>query len=164
MKFQPSNFLRLESTQALATAISNSSHLMNSPIDLSRGRYGGTYVHEDLAIDYAAWISPEFKLAVYRAFKETRQSHETDVGDSIVPAGAPLVALLEQALESEKRRLVLEAELEKAQPISRRVVRGRPNTLATRSTLIDISASVGRKRAVSTKFRLATFAHLAVAR
>lgn len=53
MKFQPSNFLRLESTQALATAISNSSHLMNSPIDLSRGRSGGTYVHEDLAIDYA---------------------------------------------------------------------------------------------------------------
>ena len=103
----------------------NSGNPLLNQVDLSRGRFGGTYVHEDLAIDYAAWVSPVFKLEVYRAFKETRQSHETDVGDSIVPAGTPLVSLLEQALESEKRRLVLEAELEKAQPISRRVVRTR---------------------------------------
>lgn len=115
-KHAPWRFIRLQTTTALAEAISKAPDVVVKPIDLSRGRYGGTYVHEDLAIDYAAWVSPVFKLEVYRAFKETRQSHETDVGDSIVPAGTPLVSLLEQALESEKRRLVLEAELEKAQP------------------------------------------------
>lgn len=47
-------------------AISNCWDSSINPIDLSRGRYGGTYVHEDLAIDYAAWISPTFKLEVYR--------------------------------------------------------------------------------------------------
>ena len=59
-----------------------------------------------------------FKLEVYRAFKESRKERETDLGDTIVPAGAPLVALLEQALASERRRLELEAELEQAQPAS----------------------------------------------
>lgn len=68
-KLQPSNYLRLDTTEALAEAVSNSSEVRIKPIDLSRGRYGGTYVHEDLAIDYAAWISPLFKLEVYRGFK-----------------------------------------------------------------------------------------------
>lgn len=53
-KHKPSNFLRLEVTGALADAISKGSHLSINPIDLSRGRYGGTYVHKMLALDYAA--------------------------------------------------------------------------------------------------------------
>jgi hypothetical protein len=59
-------FIRLSSTKELAAAISNHGDSHISPIDLSRGRYGGTYVHEDLAIDYAAWIIPVFKLEPLR--------------------------------------------------------------------------------------------------
>ena len=33
------------------------------------GNNPGVWGIEDLAIDYAAWINPRFKLAVYRAFK-----------------------------------------------------------------------------------------------
>ena len=88
------HWLGLVSTKELVEAVKVGISTFD-PVDLSRGRYGGTYVHEDLAIDYAAWISPVFKLEVYRAFKESRKERETDLGDTIVPAGAPLVALLQ---------------------------------------------------------------------
>ncbi len=26
------------------------------------GRYGGTYAHKDIAFEFGAWLSPEFKL------------------------------------------------------------------------------------------------------
>jgi hypothetical protein len=83
----PWRFIRLETTSALADAISKTPDVVIKPIDLSRGRYGGTYVHEDLAIDYAAWISPAFKLEVYRAFKESRKDHATTLGGFTVSAG-----------------------------------------------------------------------------
>lgn len=63
-------------TAALAVEISKSSEVRSNPVDLSRGRYGGTYVHEDLAIDYAAWVSLTFKLEIYRAFKERRTERQ----------------------------------------------------------------------------------------
>nr|WP_318082709.1 KilA-N domain-containing protein [Mesomycoplasma ovipneumoniae] len=28
------------------------------------GRYGGTYAHSDIAMEFASWISPEFKLYI----------------------------------------------------------------------------------------------------
>lgn len=116
-RHKPSNFMQLQSTKELADAISKGWDSSNkNPIDLSRGRYGGTYVHEDLAIDYAAWISPAFKLEVYRAFKETRRDHETDVGTAIMPAGTSLTTLLEMALDSERKRLELERQIAAERP------------------------------------------------
>lgn len=106
-RYSPNYFINLDSTKELATAIANTGNPVIDPIDLSRGRYGGTYVHEDLAIDYAAWISPVFKLKVYRAFKETRKEKETDLGTVVAPAGTSLSALLLMASEAvaEKERL-----------------------------------------------------------
>ena len=28
------------------------------------GRYGGTYAHYDIAMEFASWLSPEFKLYI----------------------------------------------------------------------------------------------------
>ena len=33
------------------------------------GRYGGTYAHSDIALEYASWISAEFKLYCQRLSK-----------------------------------------------------------------------------------------------
>lgn len=33
------------------------------------GRYGGTYAHEDIAFEFAMWISPEFKVYLIREFQ-----------------------------------------------------------------------------------------------
>ncbi len=43
-------------------------------IKTKRGRYGsGTFAHVDSALDFAAWISPEFRLYVFQEYKRLKQ-------------------------------------------------------------------------------------------
>jgi hypothetical protein len=37
------------------------------------GRYGGTYAHQDVAFEFAAWISVEFKLYLIKEFQRLKQ-------------------------------------------------------------------------------------------
>lgn len=37
------------------------------------GRYGGTFAHEDIAIHFGQWLSPEFSLYVVKEFKRFKQ-------------------------------------------------------------------------------------------
>lgn len=41
-------------------------------IRVKRGRYGGTFAHVDLAMDFAAWISPEFRLYVFQEYRRLK--------------------------------------------------------------------------------------------
>lgn len=66
-KHQPSNWLRLESTQALIAEISNSSELRNIDPVVYRQRVG-TFACKELVYAYAMWISAAFQLKVIRAF------------------------------------------------------------------------------------------------
>ncbi len=66
-KHQPSLFLRLASTQALITEISNSTE-KQSYVSKSGRNGGGTYACRELVIAYAAWISAAFHLKVIRVF------------------------------------------------------------------------------------------------
>ena len=36
------------------------------------GRYGGTFAHSDIAMEFASWISPEFKLYVIQDYKRLK--------------------------------------------------------------------------------------------
>ena len=36
------------------------------------GRYGGTYVHKDIAFEFASWISAEFKLFIIKEFQRLK--------------------------------------------------------------------------------------------
>lgn len=38
----------------------------------SAGRYGGTYAHKDIAFEFAAWISVEFKLYLIKEFQRLK--------------------------------------------------------------------------------------------
>lgn len=38
------------------------------------GRYGGTYAHEDIAFEFASWLSPAFKLYLITEFKRLKQA------------------------------------------------------------------------------------------
>lgn len=40
------------------------------------GRYGGTYAHSDFALEFASWLSPEFKLYIIQDYKRLK-SDET---------------------------------------------------------------------------------------
>ncbi|MEW6934102.1 KilA-N domain-containing protein [Trueperella pyogenes] len=41
-------------------------------IRVKRGRYGGTYAHVDIALDFATWISPEFRLRVFQEYRQLK--------------------------------------------------------------------------------------------
>jgi len=38
----------------------------------SAGRYGGTYAHKDIAFEFAAWVSVEFKLYLIKEFQRLK--------------------------------------------------------------------------------------------
>ncbi len=38
-----------------------------------KGRYGGTYAHQDIAFEFASWISAEFKLYLLKEFQRLKQ-------------------------------------------------------------------------------------------
>ena len=41
------------------------------------GRYGGTYAHYDLALEFAAWLSPEFKLYIIQDYKRLKNDENS---------------------------------------------------------------------------------------
>ena len=49
-------------------------------IESKSGRYGGTYAHRDIAVNFCYWLSPTFQLYLIKEFQrlkeeETRQAH-----------------------------------------------------------------------------------------
>jgi hypothetical protein len=49
----------------------NSTHAVG--IISKSGRYGGTYAHQDIAFEFASWISAEFKLYLLKEFQRLKQ-------------------------------------------------------------------------------------------
>lgn len=41
------------------------------------GRYGGTYAHYDIAMEFASWISPEFKLYIIQDYKRLKNDENS---------------------------------------------------------------------------------------
>ena len=39
----------------------------------SAGRYGGTYAHIDIALEFGSWLSPEFKLYLIKEFQRLKE-------------------------------------------------------------------------------------------
>lgn len=50
---------------------------------VKRGRYGGTWAHEDIALEFASWLSPEFKLYVITEFKRLKTEEQLRLGDPL---------------------------------------------------------------------------------
>ena len=42
-------------------------------IRATAGRYGGTYAHVDIALEFGMWISPEFKVYLIKEFKRLKE-------------------------------------------------------------------------------------------
>ncbi len=43
-------------------------------------RDGGTYAHVDIALEFASWVSPEFKLYLMTEFKRLKESEQKELG------------------------------------------------------------------------------------
>ena len=44
------------------------------------GRYGGTYAHKDIALEFATWISVEFKLYLIKEVQRLKQEEQKQLG------------------------------------------------------------------------------------
>ena len=44
------------------------------------GRYGGTYAHKDIALEFASWISIEFKLYLLKEFQRLKEAEQKALG------------------------------------------------------------------------------------
>jgi hypothetical protein len=49
-------------------------------IQAKAGRYGGTYAHFDIALEFAAWISVEFKLYLIKEFQRLKETERQALG------------------------------------------------------------------------------------
>ena len=93
-KHSPNYFIGLDSTKALIkTLIDNTG---NPVIKTSAGRFGGTYVCEDLVYSYAMWISPEFQIKVIHAFKNQEKVKKSldSIGAEVRKATASITSKL----------------------------------------------------------------------
>ena len=70
---RPNEWLALQTTEDMAEILITEYSPMQ-PIVSSPGRYGGTFVHELLAVSYAGWISPSFQLSVNQTFLDYRSN------------------------------------------------------------------------------------------
>ncbi len=41
------------------------------------GRYGGTFAHSDIAMEFASWVSPEFKLYIIKDYKRLKSDENS---------------------------------------------------------------------------------------
>jgi len=110
---QPADWLKLEGTKELINEFSNSEDLRSSPIDSKSGRYGGTFVHEILAISYAGWISPRFQIQVNQVFLNYKSGR-------LAPAPQPVQLsrfdILKIAMEAEEENQRLSIQLDEQKP------------------------------------------------
>lgn len=49
---------------------------------VKKGRYGGTWANEEIALEFASWLSPELRLYVVKEFKRLKQLEYRMIGDS----------------------------------------------------------------------------------
>lgn len=49
-------------------------------ITAKAGRYGGTYAHKDIAIEFAMWISPQFKIYIVKEFQRLKNEEQKLLG------------------------------------------------------------------------------------
>jgi len=50
--------------------------------EVKKGRYGGTWAHEEIALEFASWLSPELRLYVVKEFKRLKELEYRMIGDS----------------------------------------------------------------------------------
>lgn len=80
----PAYWLALESTKELVNELENQTTEIT--VVKKEGRFGGTFAHELLAVEYAGWISPSYRLQVNQTFLDYKTG-------KLQPSFDPMAAL-----------------------------------------------------------------------
>jgi hypothetical protein len=105
----PSQWLRTDQAKALAKIAE--SKTMQICIVSHGGRHGGTFAHENLAVEYAGWISPEFRWEVNQTFADYKAGRFERITPSLPDFTDPAEAAIAWAKEfKEKKALKIERD------------------------------------------------------
>ena len=104
----PSKWFELESTKSYILELQNIRN-GGSLIETTQGRNGGTWLHEDLAIEFARWISPRFAIWCNDTIKQL-------ITKELQPNLSMLSRLdiAKMLVQSEEDRIVAEKRLQQA--------------------------------------------------
>lgn len=79
--FKPLEFEGLRKEAGLNAFTMSPSKWINSVnatgITSKAGRYGGTYAHSDIALEFASWVSAEFKLYIMKDYQRLRRDESS---------------------------------------------------------------------------------------
>lgn len=78
------------------------------------GNAPGTFAHELIAVEYAGWISPEFRIKVNQTFIDYRTGKIQPA--PLSPANMSRLQLIQLAMQAEEERLALEHQVAEIQP------------------------------------------------
>ncbi|MFA9487682.1 MULTISPECIES: KilA-N domain-containing protein [unclassified Mannheimia] len=72
------------------------------------GRYGGTFAHSDIALEFASWISAEFKLYIIQDYKRLK-SDKASLNELLILANMESynAVLIEKAIPQAERMIEL---------------------------------------------------------
>ena len=119
---QPHEYLRLPSTNELVKAITGKSRIDENQLvtTIRGGSNPGTWMHEDIALDFAQWLSVDFRLWCLDRIKELVRFGITATQptiDTILDDPDNAIRLLQRLKEerAEKERLAEEARLQREQ-------------------------------------------------
>ena len=111
---RPGSWLRLASTKALIAEMKDRcTDVCIAPVSSTRGGgEQGTFAHELLAVDYAGWISPAFRLEVHQTFIDCR------TGRAVTPAlPAEVLDQIERSFGIMRMLAHKVTEIEKSLPV-----------------------------------------------
>ena len=104
----PKDFLKTKETKSFLKALSNRKKiLIDDLVQVRAGAPetgGGTWMHEDVAMEFARWLSPDFAIWTNDRIKELLREGVTTVSDDDDTI-ANAMAILQRRLEEKERRL-----------------------------------------------------------
>lgn len=100
----PSYWLALDGTRELIAEL-ESQNTEIPVFNMMRGRIGGTFAHELLAISYAGWISPAFQLQVNQVFLDYRTGKLAPTNQNRISRKELAQMVIEAEEEAERLRI-----------------------------------------------------------
>lgn len=86
---RPVDWLRFQQSQEFITALSNvGNHTFADLVQVKQGSAlngGGTWMHEDVALEFARWLSPAFAIWCNRRIKELLTAPQQPAGEKLLP-------------------------------------------------------------------------------
>lgn len=109
----PTYWLALDSTKALIAELEKQT--TGITVVKKEGRFGGTFAHEILAVEYAGWISPAYRLQVNKTFLDFKAGKLQTAFDPMAALN-DAVFLRGTLLSYSEKVIALEHKVEEMQP------------------------------------------------